>query len=95
MRTPIEDIVFLTMKYDEDVLGHVHISWLDPKKVRQITVVGENRMITWDEHGLPGPVMVYDRAVVRDDTYDTFGQFQLLARDGDVSAHALVLGCPR
>lgn len=39
-------------------------------------MVGESRMITWDEYGLPGPVMVYDRAVVRDDTYDTFGQFQ-------------------
>ena len=84
LRKPLEDIVFLTLEYPDGVLGHVHISWLDPKKVRQITLVGERRMITWDENGRPGPILMYDRAVVRDTTYNTFGEFQLLAREGDV-----------
>ncbi len=84
LRTPVEDIVFLTLQYPDGVVGHIHVSWLDPKKVRQITLVGEKKMITWDDLGTPGPVMVYDRSVVREPVYNTFGEFQLLARDGDV-----------
>jgi len=84
LRKPVEDIAFLTLRYPGGVLGHVHISWLDPRKVRQITLVGEKRMITWDEFGAPGPIMIYDRSVVKEPSYNTFGEFQLLAREGDV-----------
>ncbi len=84
LRKPVEDIVFITARYPSGVIGHMHISWLDPKKVRQITAVTETKMITWDEAGTPGPVMVYDRSVVQQETYGSFGEFQLLAREGDV-----------
>jgi predicted dehydrogenase len=84
LRNPVEDLVFITLRYPEDVLGHIHVSWLDPSKVRQITVVGEEAMVTWDEFGSPGPVMVHDRRVVREPQYETFGEFQLLARQGNV-----------
>lgn len=84
LNRPIEDIVFLTLQYPGGVLGHIHVSWLDPKKVRTITAVGERKMITWDEFGVPGPVMIYDRSVAREPRYDSYGDFQLLAREGDV-----------
>jgi predicted dehydrogenase len=84
LRQPVEDIVFITLRYPDNVIGHVHVSWLDPRKVRHITVVGEEAMVTWDEFGSPGPVMVHDRTVVREPHYDTFGEFQLLARQGNV-----------
>lgn len=80
----VEDIVFITLRYPDDVLGHIHVSWLDPRKVRHITVVGEKAMVTWDDLGSPGPVMVHDRRVVREPQYETFGEFQLLARQGNV-----------
>ncbi len=80
----IEDIVFLTLEYSSGILGHIHVSWLDPRKVRQITVVGEQKMILWDDLGAPGPVTIYDRKVDREPVYATFGEFQLLAREGDV-----------
>lgn len=80
----IEDIVFLTLQYPSGILGHIHVSWLDPRKVRQITVVGEQKMLLWDDLGSPGPVTIYDRKVQRELTYSTFGEFQLLAREGDV-----------
>lgn len=85
LRKPVEDIVFITLTYPNGVVGHVHVSWLDPKKVRQLTIVGEKKMITWDEFGVPGPVMVHERQVVREPVYNTFGEFQLLTREGDVS----------
>lgn len=84
LNAPIEDIVFLTLHYADGLLGHIHVSWLDPRKVRTLTVVGEKKMITWDEFGVPGPIMIHDRSVVKDTTYTTFGEFQLLAREGDV-----------
>ncbi|HMO49565.1 MAG TPA: Gfo/Idh/MocA family oxidoreductase [Kiritimatiellia bacterium] len=84
LRAPVEDIVFLTLQYPNGVLGHIHVSWLDPKKIREITIVGEKKMITWDEFGNPGPVLIHDRAVVRDPVYDTFGEFQLLTKEGDI-----------
>ena len=84
LRPSVEDIVFLTLQYPNGVLGHIHVSWLDPKKVRQITLVGEKKMITWDEFGSPGPVTVHDRSVIRDPVYDTFGEFQLLTKEGDM-----------
>jgi predicted dehydrogenase len=84
LNRPVEDIVFITLQYPSGVLGHIHVSWLDPKKVRTLTAVGEKKMITWDEFGVPGPVMIYDRTVAREPRYDTFGEFQLLAREGDV-----------
>ena len=84
LQKKLEDIVFMTLHYPNGVLGHIHVSWLDPKKVRQITVVGEKKMITWDDLGVPGPVMIYDRSVVKEPRYNSFGEFQLLAREGDV-----------
>ena len=85
LQAGIEDVVFMTLKYPNGVLAHVRISWLDPKKVRQITLVGEIKMMTWDETGSPGPIMVFDRSVVREQQYSTFGEFQLLTREGDVT----------
>ena len=84
LQKDVEDISFLTLQYPNNILGHIHVSWLDPKKVRSITVVGEKKMMTWDEFGSPGPIMIYDRSVVKDTSYNTFGEFQLLTREGDV-----------
>jgi predicted dehydrogenase len=51
-------------------------------------------MITWDEFGQPGPIMIHDRSVVRDPNYNTFGEFQLLAREGDVVVPRVPLAEP-
>lgn len=79
----IEDINFITLTYPGGVIGHVHVSWLDPRKVRQITVVGEDQMMVWDEFGTPGPVMIYDRSVEKKQDYENYGEFQMLAREGN------------
>ena len=66
------------------MLATVHVSWLDPRKVREITIVGDRRMATWDDLASLGPVMIFDKGVTRHD-YADFGEFQLLAREGDLS----------
>jgi predicted dehydrogenase len=45
----LEDVVFLVLRFPGGVLGHIHLSWLDPLKVRKLSVVGENRMAVFDD----------------------------------------------
>jgi len=81
----VEDVSVITLQYPNDVVASIHVSWLDPKKVREITVVGEKRMAIWDDLAVLGPVMLFDKGVTRRQEYADFGEFQLLAREGDVT----------
>jgi predicted dehydrogenase len=81
----IEDVAFISMRYPNNVLASIQVSWLDPKKMREIVVVGDKKMIVWDELSSPGPVMIYDKGVAREPYYDDYGQFHLLAREGDIT----------
>jgi predicted dehydrogenase len=82
----IQDVAVITLSYPGGVIGSIHVSWLDPKKVREITVVGDRRMATWDDLATLGPVMVFDKGVTRKPReYSDFGEFQLLTREGDVT----------
>ncbi|MGE3342411.1 MAG: Gfo/Idh/MocA family protein [Vicinamibacterales bacterium] len=81
----IEDVAFMTLTYPDGIIGAIQVSWLDPKKLREIVVVGDRKMIVWDELAPAGPVSIYDKSVVREQYYDDFGQFHLLAREGDLT----------
>jgi len=85
LQKKIEDVAFISMTYPKGVLVNIHVSWLDPKKVRQITVVGNKSMITWDDLDNVGPIKIYDRQVVQKYYYETFGEFTLLAKEGDIT----------
>ena len=45
----IDDVVFLNVTYPNNVMAHIHVSWLDPHKVRKITVVGSKKMVVYDD----------------------------------------------
>ncbi len=81
----IEDVAFICLRYPKNILGHIQVSWLDPKKLREIVVVGDKKMVIWDELAPAGPITIYDKTVVRHENYEDFGQFQLLAREGDIT----------
>jgi predicted dehydrogenase len=81
----VQDVAFLSIAFPNSVLANVHVSWLDPKKVRRLTVVGDRKMLVWDDLETTGPIRVYDKGVVRAASYRDYGEFQLLAREGDVT----------
>jgi predicted dehydrogenase len=81
----VEDVAFISLRYPNGVLANIQVSWLDPKKLREIVVVGDKKMIVWDELASPGPISIYDKGVVREPYYDDYGQFHLLAREGDIT----------
>ena len=81
----IEDVVNITMRYSGNVLASVQCSWLDPKKVRQMTIVGSKRMMTWDDLDLANPVAIYEKTVETNSEVTGYGEFLRLSMlDGDV-----------
>ena len=81
----IADVVFVSMRYPGNTLANMHASWLDPKKVRQMTVVGGQQMATWDDMDLTTPVAIYDRGASADNSYEDYGEFLRLSMwDRDV-----------
>jgi predicted dehydrogenase len=83
----VEDVVLASFTYPGSVLASVHASWLNPRKVREITVVGETKMAVWNDMDLNEPVRVYHKSVDREPRplySDSFGSFRMLVRNGDV-----------
>lgn len=82
----LEDLAFATLDYPGGKLANVHVSWIDPRKVRQITIVGEKKMLVWDDLDPMGAVKVFDKHVERTTKfYETYGEFQLLSREGAIT----------
>lgn len=79
----VEDVIFLTMFFPNNVLCHVHASWLDPSKTREMTVVGSQKMIVYDDVSAEGKVRVYDKGAFRKGEV-SYGDFQYKLHSGDI-----------
>ena len=91
----LEDVAFATMEYPGKITANIHVSWLDPKKIRQITIVGDKKMVVWDDLDQLGPIKVYDKHVERTSTYyQSYGEFQLLSREGSITIPNIGFGEP-
>ncbi len=85
IRPGIEDVAFVTMKYPGNKLANIHVSWLNPSKIRKTTVVGSKKMLVYDDVSSLEKIRIYDKGVTVQPHYDTFGEFQLSYRYGDIS----------
>ncbi len=91
----IEDVVFISLKYPNNVFANIQASWLDPKKVRQISVVGSKKMITWNDLEPNLPVAIYDKGANAKQEYSNFGEFlRINMWDGDVRLPKVYLDEP-
>lgn len=90
----IEDLAFISCQYPNQILAQIHVSWLNPVKVRQITIVGSKRMVVWDDLNLAEPIRIYDASVKQEQYYNDFGQFHLLTQRGATTIPALKLQEP-
>jgi len=85
LNTNVEDVVYATFEYGGGIIAHVHASWLNPRKTREITVVGEKKMLIWNDINLSEPIRIYNKGIDKGDEYqDTFASFRLSIREGDV-----------
>lgn len=79
----IEDTVFFTLRFADGQLAHSHVSWLDPHKVRRLTVVGSQQMAVFDDTEPIEKLRIYDKGVDRVPTYSSYGD-ALTLRFGDI-----------
>lgn len=63
MQAGIEDIAFLTLKYPRNILAHLHVSWLAPRKTREIVLVGTQKMVVFDDLNSENPVQIFDKPI--------------------------------
>lgn len=83
VRKGIEDVAMLSVGYRNKTMAFLHLSWLDPCKVRRFVIVGTKKMIVYDDLNPEEPIKIYDKGISKQPYYDTFGEFKLLYRFGD------------
>ncbi|MDP9286072.1 MAG: Gfo/Idh/MocA family oxidoreductase, partial [Actinomycetota bacterium] len=77
----VEDVVFCFLRFPSGKIAHMHLSWLDPHKMRKITVVGREKMVVFDDMELERKVTVYEKSPWK--RAETYGEWQ--TRSGDIS----------
>ena len=78
----IADVVFVTLTFPNNILAHVHASWLDPSKTRQMTIVGSEKMIVYDDVDAEAKLRIYDKGVYKHGS--AYGEAQLKIHSGDI-----------
>jgi predicted dehydrogenase len=79
----VEDVVFLHMEFASGTMAHVQLSWLDPHKERKLTVVGDRKMVVFDDMEPREKLRIYDKGVTRPPDYASWGE-SLAIREGDI-----------
>ena len=82
LQTGIEDVIFLNLTYPRGRIAHIHVSWLDPHKVRRLTIVGSRKMAVFDDMQTTEKVRIYDKGVQRLE-YENYGEL-MSVRTGDI-----------
>ena len=83
LRPGVEDVVFLHMEFASGAMAHVQLSWLDPHKERKLTVVGDRKMVVFDDMEPREKLRIYDKGVTRPPEYASWGE-SLAVREGDI-----------
>ena len=80
----IEDVVFTTLHFGDKKMAHMHVSWLDPHKIRKVTVVGSKKMVVVDDMESSEKIRIYDKGVNFTGKYSQYGEY-LSLRIGGIS----------
>jgi predicted dehydrogenase len=76
----VEDVVFCYLRFPSGKIAHMHLSWLDPHKMRKMTVVGREKMVVFDDMELERKVTVYEKGPWKQS--EAYGEWQ--TRTGDI-----------
>ena len=79
----VPETAFITLTFEGGTTANIQVSWLAPRKVRQMMIVGSRRMISYDDTLSDEPVRLYDRGM-EFSTPESFGEYQLTYRSGDI-----------
>lgn len=93
----VEDVVFATFTFPNGALANVHASWLNPRKVRTLTITGSQKMAVWDDLELKEPVLVFDKRVdlpTAAELKGDFMEYKTMCVDGGMSSVPVKLNRP-
>jgi predicted dehydrogenase len=93
LRCGLEDVVFATITFEGGILANLHVSWLDPHKVRRITVVGNRRMAVFDDMEPSEKIRIIDKGIDRREHYESY-QDAITERVGDIRIPPVPVGEP-
>ena len=80
-----EDVGFITLGYPQGTIANIRVSWVDANKVRELVAVGGQRRVVFDDLNNMERVRIFEKGVAPAELEaDSFGEFQLLVRDGDI-----------
>lgn len=80
----VEDVTSMNLSFPQERSAIIQSSWLDPKKVREMTIVGSERMIIFDDVAPQEKIKIFDVRVERPPHYDTFAEFHYAYHYGDM-----------
>ena len=84
LRNGKEDVGFMCLGYRDGIVGHIHVSWADPYKAREVVAVCSDRRIAFNDLNTMEQVRVYDKGVAVMSEPTSYGEYQLRIRDGDI-----------
>lgn len=89
LREGVEDVVFAQLEFENGAIAGIHVSWLDPYKVRRVTAVGDKRMVVFDDVAVDEKLKVFDKGASYDSISESargteFGEYRAVIRDGDI-----------
>ena len=93
IRPDVEDVAFLSMRFPENRLAQIHVSWLDPHKIRRTTLVGSKRMVVFDDMQASEKIRIYDKGVDPPDWHVEYAE-SLSLRFGEVTVPVLEMTEP-
>ncbi|MGD1085003.1 MAG: Gfo/Idh/MocA family oxidoreductase [Verrucomicrobiota bacterium] len=82
----VEDVTSMCLNFGTDRSAMIHSSWLDPRKVREMTIVGSKRMVVYDDVAQQEKIRIFDARVECPPHYDTFAEFHYAYHYGDTYA---------
>ena len=90
----IEEIASITLHFDNDVMAFIQCSWLDPLKTRSLTLVGDQKMVIYDDIEPTDKIYIHDKSVEKPSYSDTYGDFAYSYKYGDIVIPRLAGGEP-
>jgi predicted dehydrogenase len=93
----VEDVIFATFTFAGGTMAHVHASWLNPRKTRQITAIGSKKMVLWDDLNIKDPIHIFDKRVeppAIENLEGTFLEYKTMVVDGGSTTPKIQLNQP-
>ena len=95
LRNCHEDVGFISLGYADGIVAHIHVSWADPNKAREVVVVGSQRRIVFNDLNGQEAVRVFEKGVAPMDSEPaSYGEYRFSIRDGDITSPRIEISEP-